>query len=71
MQVRALRDGFYKGVRRREGSVFSVVDGAKSKSQWFVPVEVEEVAKPVEVEEVEIEKPRRGRPPKEVSNGKQ
>lgn len=66
MQVRALRDGYYKGVRRREGSVFLVEEGAKSK--WFEPVK--EDVQPV-VEEVEVEKPRRGRPPKEVSNGKQ
>lgn len=36
MQVRALKDGFYKGRRVRAGAVFEVAEGIKGK--WFEPV---------------------------------
>lgn len=42
MQVRAIRDGFYKGVRIRAGKVFNIADGVVGK--WFEPVSL---AKPV------------------------
>lgn len=44
MKVRALKQGYYGGSRRREGEVFDVKDGAKAS--WFVPVESATVAKP-------------------------
>ena len=42
MKVRATATGFYGGERKREGAVFEVKDGAKSK--WFVPVDASKPA---------------------------
>lgn len=44
MKVRAIREGFYGGSRRRVGAIFDVADGAKGR--WFVPA----VAAPAEPE---------------------
>ena len=43
MQVRAIKQGFYGGARRRVGDVFEAEDGAKAS--WFAPVEAAEAAK--------------------------
>jgi hypothetical protein len=53
MLVKANAMGFYDGKRRREGDVFEVKDGIKSK--WFDPVS--KGTKP-EVKVVEKEKPK-------------
>lgn len=37
MKVKALQQGYYKNQRRREGDVFEVPEGTKSK--WFVPLD--------------------------------
>jgi hypothetical protein len=37
MLVKAKQPGFYGGARRRQGDVFEVAEGVKSK--WFDPVE--------------------------------
>lgn len=37
MKVRAMKQGFYGGARRRVGDVFEAEDGAKAS--WFEPVE--------------------------------
>ena len=44
MKVRAIKQGFYGGARRRVGDVFEAKDGAKAS--WFEPVEAAEAAKP-------------------------
>lgn len=44
MKVRAIKQGFYGGARRRVGDVFEAEDGAKAS--WFEPVEAAEAAKP-------------------------
>lgn len=44
MKVRAIKQGFYGGARRRVGDVFEAEDGAKAS--WFEPVEMAESAKP-------------------------
>lgn len=47
-KVRALRDGFYGGVRRRAGSVFNIADGHKP-GRWMEEIrEAKPAAKPVE-----------------------
>ena len=44
MKVRAIKQGFYGGARRRVGDVFEAEDGAKAS--WFEPVEAAEATKP-------------------------
>lgn len=44
MKVRAIKQGFYGGARRRVGDVFEVDDGLAAS--WFEPVEAAEAAKP-------------------------
>ena len=44
MKVRAMKQGFYGGARRRVGDVFEAADGAKAS--WFEPAEAAEAAKP-------------------------
>lgn len=44
MKVRAIKQGFYGGARRRVGDVFDAEGGAKAS--WFEPVEAAESAKP-------------------------
>ena len=44
MKVRAIKQGFYGGARRRVGDVFEAEDGVAAS--WFEPVEAAEVAKP-------------------------
>ena len=44
MKVRAMKQGFYGGARRRVGDVFEAEDGAKAS--WFEPEEAAEAAKP-------------------------
>lgn len=44
MKVRAMKQGFYGGARRRVGDVFKAEDGAKAS--WFEPAEAAEAAKP-------------------------
>ena len=44
MKVRAIKQGFYGGARRRVGDVFEAEDGAKAS--WFEPTEAAEAAKP-------------------------
>lgn len=44
MKVRAIKQGFYGGARRRVGDVFEAEDGAKAS--WFEPVEAAAAAKP-------------------------
>ena len=44
MKVRAMKQGFYGGARRRVGDVFEAEDGAKAS--WFEPVKAAEAAKP-------------------------
>ena len=44
MKVRAIKQGFYGGARRRVGDVFEAEDGAKAS--WFEPVEAAEAVKP-------------------------
>ncbi len=44
MKVRAMKQGFYGGARRRVGDVFEAEDGAKAS--WFEPAEAAEAAKP-------------------------
>lgn len=44
MKVRAMKQGFYGGARRRVGDVFEAEDGAKAL--WFEPAEAVEAAKP-------------------------
>lgn len=44
MKVRAIKQGFYGGARRRVGDVFEAEDEAKAS--WFEPVEAAEAAKP-------------------------
>lgn len=43
--VKAISLGFYKGERKRAGSIFQVADSAKSK--WFVDVELQPVKEAV------------------------
>jgi hypothetical protein len=43
-KVRAIKMGFYGGVRRHEGEVFEVEKGAKAK--WFVPAAGEDSSGP-------------------------
>jgi hypothetical protein len=38
IQVRAFREGFYKGERKRVGDEFPVPDGQR-ESDWFAPVD--------------------------------
>ena len=42
MKVRAIKQGFYGGARRRVGDVFEAEDGAKAS--WFEPAEAAEAA---------------------------
>lgn len=62
MKVIALKEGFYDGIRRREGSVFDIGDAAPAK--WMQPVEAAEAlpaAQPVEAAEATLsEISRRG-----------
>lgn len=44
MKVRAIKQGFYGGARRRVGDVFEAEDEAKAS--WFEPVDAAEAAKP-------------------------
>ena len=44
MKVRAMKQGFYGGARRRVGDVFEAEDGAKAS--WFEPAEAAEAGKP-------------------------
>ena len=44
MKVRAIKQGFYGGARRRVGDVFEAEDGAKAS--WFEPAEAAEAVKP-------------------------
>ena len=44
MKVRAIKQGFYGGARRRGGDVFEAEDGVAAS--WFEPVEAAEGAKP-------------------------
>ena len=44
MKVRAIKQGFYGGARRRVGDVFEAEDEAKAS--WVEPVEAAEAAKP-------------------------
>lgn len=44
MKVRAIKQGFYGGARRRVGDVFEAE--AVAKASWFEPVEAAEAAKP-------------------------
>lgn len=41
--VRALRDGFYEGIRRRRGDVFEAHENVKAR--WFEPTDPDEAAK--------------------------
>ena len=55
MKVRAMKQGFYGGARRRVGDVFEAEDGAKAS--WFEPVEAAEAAKPKPKAKAEAAKP--------------
>ena len=47
MRVRATRDGFYAGSRRRAGSVFTLCDGDKP-GKWMAPTDTAATAQPAE-----------------------